>query len=113
MSSMNHREDHIWFRKTLAELGVEATLDEAADNYAGLMVAAYAVTDQGRSVDEAIDAVQQFAGEGFHPAVCKQLLEQMVVQNTVPQILIRWPVTAYVLQIVIPNPFVLRRGFKL
>jgi len=72
------RETKIWFQQTLAEHGVEATLEEAADNYAGLMVAACAVMDDGDTIDEAIDCVQSFAGEGFHPAVCKQILQQMV-----------------------------------
>ena len=42
------------------------------------MVAACAVMDDGDTIDEAIDCVQSFAGEGFHPAVCKQILQQMV-----------------------------------
>lgn len=70
---MKRHKKVVWFRSLLAEHGTECTLEEAMDNYYGLMLMLCAKEDQ--PIDEIIDRVQKKVGPGFHPEFCRRLAE--------------------------------------
>jgi hypothetical protein len=64
------------FREMNAEVGIEMTPREAEVNYAACTTGLKAVSEFGWTIDEAIEGIQKFAGEEFHPGVCRKFLTE-------------------------------------